>query len=394
MEVLLIGQADSIFFEHYTKTIKQFRPDINFDVFSVNSIYGKYDLSACDKIVVNNWDNSFFKRIKGLRTIIHPFYTWLSLYNSLRINDKHYDIIHYKWLIPGAILFPNKIKKYSKKTIATFWGSEIKTQKLLFSNKFYKLIIRHFVKKTNAIVNQSPKTKQYIIQVIGNASKFYFAKYGSSIIDQLNELQKKRETKKISKNKYGIPEEKITISIGYSGKALHNHIIIIEELFNNNEFNLQKKLFHFILPMNYGCGNDYAVKVENTIKQYTNHYTLLYPQKYSDEDIARLRNATDLMIQLSKSDGLSASIIETFYAGSLIISGSWLPYDALKQKELYFRELNAIDRRLPELILKISKNITDELKNCQQNKTKWDYDSWEKVIPNWINIYEKILQEA
>lgn len=394
MEILLVGQADSIFFEYYTKTIKQIRPDINFDVFSVDSIQGKYDLSACNKIVINDWDNSSFRKIKGLRTIIYPFYTWLSLCNFLQRNNKYYDIIHYKWLISGVILFPNKIKKYCRKTIATFWGSEIETQKFLFSKNFYKLILNYFIKKTNAIINQSQKTKQYISQVIGNANKFYFAKYGSSIIDQLEELLKSRETKKNSKAKYGISEEKISISIGYSGKKLHNHIIVIEELFNNNEFNLQKNLFHFILPMNYGCDNDYATKVENILKKYTNHYTLLYPQKYPDKDIARLRNATDLMIQLSKSDGLSASIIEAFYSGSLIISGTWLPYDILKQKGFYFYELNGIDQELPELILNISENITDELKNCQQNRTKWDYDSWENVIPNWIEIYEKVLQEA
>lgn len=394
MEILLVGQADSIFFEHYTKTIKKLRPDINFDVFSVDSIHGKYDLSACNKITVNDWEKSFFRKMKGLRIIIKPFYTWLSLYNSLRKNDKYYDIIHYKWLIPGVILFPGKIKKYSNKTVATFWGNETEMQSLLFSNKFYKFVIKHFVRKSDAIINQSQKVKQYILHVTGSTNKYYFAKYGSSIIHQLDKLQKSSESRKTSKNKYGIPEEKITISIGYSGKKIHNHILIIQTLFDSGEFNLQKELFHFILPMNYGCGRDYATEIENIIKQYTSQYTILYPQKYSDEEIARLRNATDLMIQLSKSDGLSASVIETFYAGSLVISGSWLPYDTFKQNGLYFNELSGIDGELPQLILNISKDIAEELKKSHQNKTRWNYDSWEKVIPNWIDIYEKVLQES
>lgn len=394
MEILLVGQADSIFFEHYTKTIKKLRPDINFDVFSVDSIHGKYDLSACNKITVNDWEKSFFRKMKGLRIIIKPFYTWLSLYNSLRKNDKYYDIIHYKWLIPGVILFPGKIKKYSNKTVATFWGNETEMQSLLFSNKFYKFVIKHFVRKSDAIINQSQKVKQYILQVTGDTDKFYFAKYGSSIIDQLKKLQEEEESKKVSKFKYGILKEKITISIGYSGKNLHNHVIIIEELFKNDNFKSQSNLFHFVLPMNYGCTLDYAKRVENTLKQYTNSYTVLYPQKYSDEEIARLREATDLMIQLSKSDGLSASIIENFYAGVMIISGNWLPYEILKQKGLFFYELDTIDKGLPELILQISKNISVELGKCKQNKLKWDYDSWEKVIPNWIDIYKKVLQES
>lgn len=393
MEILLVGQADSVFFEHYIKTIKQFRPDINFDVFSVDSIHGKYDLSACNRIVVNDWDNSFFKKIKGLGMLVYPFYTWVSLYNSLRINNKYYDIIHYKWLIPGVILFPNKIKKYSKKTIATFWGSELEDQNFLFSNKFYKLIIKHFVKKSDAIINQSQKTKQYILQVIGNTDKFYFAKYGSSVLKELDN-SKSYEHKGASKNEIGVKSDMITIAIGYSGKQLHQHIKVIEQLFRYKAFNEKLELFHFILQMNYGCGNEYAQKVENTIQQYTSNYKILYPQKLTDEEIARFRNATDIMIQLSRSDGLSASIIETFYAGTVMISGSWLPYKVFKKSDLYFHELDEIDQELPKLILYIAENMEHEFQLCQENKNKWNYDSWEEVIPNWIDIYEKVLKEV
>ena len=76
MKVLLVGQADSIFFENYTKTIKKFRPDISFDVFSIDTINGKYDLSSCDQIYINKWVYSRIKDIRGLRTILQPFITW------------------------------------------------------------------------------------------------------------------------------------------------------------------------------------------------------------------------------------------------------------------------------------------------------------------------------
>jgi hypothetical protein len=97
------------------------------------------------------------------------------------------------------------------------------------------------------------------------------------------------------------------------------------------------------------------------------------------------------MVQLSKSDGLSSSIVETFYAGSIIISGKWLPYEVFRESGLYFHELDEINQELPELILKLSKSLDKELKLCQQNKIKWNYDTWETVIPNWIECYDKVL---
>jgi len=46
MEILLIGSADSIFFEHYCKNLKLQKPDIKIDIFYVmfkkNAIRGTY----------------------------------------------------------------------------------------------------------------------------------------------------------------------------------------------------------------------------------------------------------------------------------------------------------------------------------------------------------------
>jgi hypothetical protein len=393
MKVLLIGQADSIFFEHYTKTIKNQRPDINFDIFSVDAIQGKYDLSACNLIQINSWVESPFRKIKGIRTILQPFITWLSLYSFLKLNKKRYDIIHTKWLIPGVILFPNIIGKYTLKIIATFWGGEIESQKILYSQRIYLKILKNFLRKCDGVANRSKKIEDYVNKELNAKQKFHIAYYGSSIIDEIRKLSKS-ETKEESKSKIGINDKLRTIAIGYSGKALHQHLTIIEEIFKSQKFNNFKDKFHFILPLNYGCSMEYAQHVELKIRMYTKKFTIIKPGKYSDVEIARLRNATDILIQLSKSDGLSASIIESFYAQSIIISGKWLPYEVFRKAKLHFYELDGIDDNLPEMLIKLSTNFDFEIDLCLQNRTKWDYDSWGKVIPNWIKIYEKVLQEV
>jgi len=394
MEVLLIGQADSIFFEHYTKTIKRLRPDINFDIFSIDNISGKYDLYSCHDIYINTWGNSFVKNIKGLRTIVHPFYTWFSLYKFLKQRGKKYDIIHFKWLVPGVVLFPNTIAKFAVKTIATFWGQEYKRDKIFFSNKLYKRVLYGFLKNVDAVINHSKSTNEYVGNVLGSTDKFHFARYGSSIIKEIDKLESNEESKIVSKKKLNFDPNKISVAIGYSGKEIHQHIKVVSELFGSEDFKENADKFLFVFPMSYGCYDQYIQKVESEIRQYTQNYKILNPQKYTDEEMARYRNATDIMIQLSTYDGLSASIIETFYAGTIIISGTWLPYEAFRESNMFYYELDKIDQQLPDLLINLSENINNELEVCKQNKGKWDYDSWEKVIPNWINIYEEVLNKA
>lgn len=392
MNILLIGQADSIFFEQYIKAIKSKRPDIAIDVFSIDSINGKYDLSLCDLVYVNKWETSFLKKIKGVRVFFKPFYTWFSLYIFLKKNHTKYDIIHFKWLIPGVILFPRKTKAFGKKIVATFWGGELESQKILYSSKLYKFLLKKFICNVDVVANNLDKIKEYTNNIKKDTSIYQYAKYGSSIIQEIKNLSI-NESKNISKLKIGLPENKITIAIGYSGKSIHQHIKIINTLCTNINFYNKKDNYVFILQMNYGANDSYINKVVTLLKNYNLKYLFL-TTNMSEIDIARLRNATDIMIQLSKFDGLSGSIIESLLAGSILISGKWLPYEIFNEKGLYYYELEKIDDSLPNLILKITENIDNEFKNCQVNKNKWQFDTWDEVIDDWINIYDNVLNKC
>jgi len=389
MDLLLVGSADSIFFEHYIKNIKAQRPEINVDVFSVPPVTGKYDLSSCNKVGANKWEETYWSRIRGIRTIIKPFYSWHSMYSFLRRNNKQYDIIHFKFLVPSVVLFPNFIMKYCKKSVATFWGAEIDVQKIFYSKILYIYFLKRFLHNVDHITFSSKEQLNQITQLGIESDKLSYAIYGSSIYDEIEKLIT-FETKEKSKELLGIDKKKITISIGYSGKELHQHKIIINALFRDSTFTANKEKFTLILPMTHGCSDSYANDVVNLVKENNVTYKLL-TKMMTDAEVARLRNATDIMIQLSSVDARSASVIESILAGSILISGKWLPYEEFRQKHLYFYELENIDASLPKLILQLSKNIDEELNKCQNNKLKWEAETWGKVIDNWIAIYDKLL---
>jgi hypothetical protein len=388
MDLLLIGSADSIFFEHYIKNLKARRPEIKVDVFSVPPVNGKYDLSSCNKVGVNKWEETLLSKIKGIRSIIKPFYLWHAMYSFLRKSNKQYDIIHFKFLVPSVVLFPTLIMKHCKKSIATLWGAEIDVQKIFFSKILYIYFLKRFLHNVDHITFSSKEQLNQITQLGIESDKLSYAIYGSSIYDEIEKLVA-IENKDKSKELLGIDKKKITISIGYSGKELHQHKIIINTLFRNSTFTANKEKFTLILPMTHGCSDSYTNDVVNLVKKHGATYKLL-TKKMSDAEVARLRNATDIMLQLSSVDARSASVIESILAGSILISGKWLPYEELRQKQLYFYELENIDASLPNLILQLSENIDEEFNKCQNNKLKWDAETWGKVIDNWVAIYDKL----
>ncbi|MCD4669829.1 MAG: hypothetical protein K8S14_05235 [Actinomycetia bacterium] len=389
MELLIIGTADSIFFEHYTKNLKIQNPNINIDIFSLTAIKGNHDLSACDTICSSKWENLIYSRIRGIRVILYPIHTWLSLIAFLINNKKKYDIIHFKWVVPSIVIFPSLITSYSKKSVATFWGAEFENLGLFYSKTIYRMLLKHFLRKISIITYATNEGYQEIFKLCHNNDKLKYAIYGSSVAgvqEQLVTYETKRKSKEILLMNF----RKITISIAYSGKEVHRHIPIINMLFSDDNFTKSKDNFTFILPMTYGCELGYIKNVENLLKSYGADYKV-FTQKMTDLEVARLRNATDIMIQLTTSDGRSASIIESLLSGAILISGKWLPYEVFRDKSLYFYELDNIDASLPELILKLSLNIDDELKKCQENKFKLGFETWDRVINSWIDIYDKLL---
>ena len=63
----------------------------------------------------------------------------------------------------------------------------------------------------------------------------YESRFGMASLDtivNLNNSQKKEESKRY----WGMPPDKISLLIGYSGKRLHNHLDIIKALKNYPDF--------------------------------------------------------------------------------------------------------------------------------------------------------------
>ncbi len=379
--LLIVGTANDIFIYNIAKWLKT-SMNVEIDVFEFYpSNRQVYDNKYYDKLTsVHN--DSFINKVRGLRSIITPYIESCQLENYLE--DKNYDIIQCHWIVPPLVL-TKSLQNHCKKLYITFWGREYKNMKIFSSNYIFDRKLRKFLNNVDSIIN-SKASNDYLVKLYPQLKgKFLSGGFGSSSIDVLYELMK-FESKYESKRKLGIEVGKYTVLIGYSGKQLHQHLPIIAEMTKRSDL---KERIHILAPMMRGASKKYTKEVEEAIISSGYTYTLIKDVFLSDKQVARLRHATDITLQLSTTDAFSRSIIECFSAKSIVLYGSWLNYSGhLKESGFIGIPVDSID----EAIIKIDDVITNYSSYStivENNFTKGSHKySWSNCIKDWVNIYK------
>lgn len=378
--LLIVGCANDIFITNMTKWLKASMPDSIIDIYEFYPSNAQETNTYFDNLGSANY-NIWHNKIKGLRTITYPYYASASLKKFLK--GKFYDVIHCHWITPPLVL-THGIHKHCNKLFATFWGTEWKNFRIIYSQKLYKKHLDKFVLEIDYLIN-SLTFKNIISTVYPQlVDKIIEGALGSAPLEELYKLMKK-EDKVASKAKLSIPTDKKVVLIGYSGKELHQHIPIIVELSKRDEL---KDKIHLLAPMTRGAGKEYCDKVEFALKQSGYTYTMFRDRFLSNEDVARIRNATEITLQLSTTDAFSRSIVECLCAKSVLVYGDWLVYkDHLRNNKLIGHPVETIKMGVDKVseIIGNFNIFNDELEQNHINgKAK---NLWSDCIKDWVNAY-------
>lgn len=380
MKILLIASnANDIFITNMTKWLKKSMPDSTIDIFDYRHSNTQENNTYFDNLYSSN-HNIWFNRIKGLQSL-YPLYVSRQLKKFLK--GKHYDIIHFHRII-SEIIFTGNLHNHCNKVFATFWGKEWRTIKLFYSNWIFKRQLDKFVEEIDYVLN-SKAFKQTISEVYPQLVQKHIEAYlGSAPLEEVYKLMEK-EDKATSKEKLSIQTDKKVVLIGYSGKGLHQHIPIIEELTKRERLNDK---VHLLAPMTRGADAKYCDEVDVALKESGYTYTLLRDRFLSNEEIARLRNATDITLQLSTTDGFSRSIVECLSAKSVLVYGDWLNYKAhLENSKLIAHPVSTIEEGIDKLT-EIANNINEYSEETEQNHINGKAKNlWSECIKDWVNAY-------
>lgn len=299
----------------------------------------------------------------------------------------NFDIYHFHYCTPENLIYtyflPNNCK-----IILSFWGSDLMRETGV-SNVFY---MQKALKKASVITMQSSEMKL-----------IFQSKYGSQFKDKVKDIRFTIDTKifeainKFSndavglihfKKRYFKDENKTIIAIGHNAFRENNHKLIINQL-NNISSSLKEKIT-FLLHLSYGGKEYYIEELKAIIGKYQNLDFVIIEDYFGQEDIAKLRLITNIIIQMPETDALSGAMTEVLYAGNSAITASWLPYGILRRNGINFNEIEDFIN-LNFTIERILDNPEEQLKNNKYNKEK--IESF--LFPNtttkdWIDLIESI----
>lgn len=406
--LLVVGTANDIFIYNFAKWLKASMTDIQIDVFEF-SHSDKQTLGNEYYHEVSTIQDNFLLHIPKFRVLVSDYIKSQSLKIFLR--DKHYDIIQCHWILPSVVYSIKNLRKHTDKLYFTFWGGELKVQKLFASHKCYMDRLGMSLEYVDGIIGSKPVSKKINKYFNVPKSKFFYGALGSSALDSLYDIIDSEKDNNLnscklkSKEETGLDKNKYSVLIGYSGKSLHQHSAIIDafvkykqELKNqmssctNDEIVAKKKILDSIqlfAPMTRGASISYIKEVDEKLYNSGFSYLVLKDRFLTDEEMAHLRIATDVVLQLSTFDGYSRSIQECLCAKSLVIYGSWLGY------ENRFNEDGFIAYEVPSIAKGIEKTIDCLLKkdsyvnilekNSENGRNK---NLWSECIKDWVKVYE------
>lgn len=329
------------------------------------------------------------KKIHTLKLLRLFYYTFhLPKYRSLvkQITEK-YDVISVQAVIPwSGILF----SYLNKPIVSSFWGSEIWENLGKIKRFFQKLLLRNSVLITIISKTMAEKVKKEFPFVTD--SKLRLVRYGflePEILDNvLTEVQEN------FKHRLGIkPYEKV-VTISYSSAPRHRQDLILDSIKRIDEKFLEINNVKFIVPLTYG-DPDWRNYI---VKKISNHKfrerIKVIDKTLSDNEIAILRKITDVFINIPTQDSFSASMLEHLYVGSIVIVGSWLPYDDLFNSEAFIIKVKepteeTIISAIKESITNLNsyKQLTQKNKNIAI-KIGWK-SNWAEILKEAVEIWKR-----
>lgn len=368
-KILLVGDGNHQLLRYLVKWLKNDNTEeLVIDVLSITEIR--------EEAFYNNIyyvkPNVIMSKIPKIRAI------WLrrQLFKQLQTIHNNYDVINFHYITPQYL---DMLKiNFSAKVLLSVWGSDFYR-----ASKEDKLSLKKMMDKSDLLTVTNPQMKKDIEVYYKNSTPpIVTMPFG---LEPLENLKNNNITKEKSRKVIGAKKEEIVVCVGYNRSVDQHHIDILHSIDSILTDNEKERIF-ILLPLTYGSDMKYVEEIKTYLAQFKIRHKIFFEFMTNDE-VAILRQATDIFIQLQTTDQLSGSMIEHMYAKNLIITGSWLPYKILEENDIYFRKIDTVDEIGKELAYCIE-NLNDEIAKVQKNdKITYALTSWPEVIYSWYKVY-------
>jgi len=353
----------------------------------VKQNYEVHILDHEQHILVNYNKNSSQQLIKFLPSIVPYTRSFYRLFLLKQIDKKYkhifskltgkYDVTFILYHFDKLNKYANLISKTSNRLVISYAGSDF-----LNVSDSIKEENRQLLDEAHTIAFNNPYMKEDFIKHYDNyREKIKITGFGLSNLSIIAKL-KKQESLFKTKTLLSIPTNKIVISVGYTGDERHRHLDFFK-LIKDVPKIIKDRLF-FIMPMTYINSDTYIKRVSQEAEKQSLSYKI-FDKRLSDNDICRIRLATDIAIHIASMDQSSASMLEHIFSGNVVIAGNWLPYKFWDDLGIYSHRIK--EDNLLDTLLFVLNNLDEERTKSQQNeKIISNSYSWEARIKKWVDV--------
>jgi glycosyltransferase involved in cell wall biosynthesis len=361
-------------------TVKKLEAESNatFDCFIVTQINNS-DRALLEKhfvnVLTNKQPKGFIKKIPRIRV----FFSILGL-RQLANSLSDYDIAHIHFHHHYYSYFTRIIRTKAKKLFITFFGSDF--------NQVENFRHKHNQKSIN-VSDAIFTTNQTLLNKIVDKYKVVAKgiKYDTLVplMDTFEVFESYlRNTTQLDAKALWQAEDLLVVC-GYSASAISRHKLIIDALSTNLGKLSNVKL---VFPMTYG---QQAIQTRIEVRNYLNEKKIDAEiiEKYLELDkLQGLRLAADIFVHIQSRDQMSASMLEHLVAGSVVITGKWLPYESLIENGVYMVLLEKPED-LADTFFAVIDHLEDHKKKSEQNRRIiLEMISWNNIKENWYKYYE------
>ncbi len=322
--------------------------------------------------------NEYLTELSGFVSHIYIYDTYSDLVNILRKGSK-YKALHMLWMESAWVYVADCIRECTERCILNVGGSDFYRSSDTTRKYLHRLMII-----ADTINVQSINVKNDFLKVFPEFSlNTVVNNYGLEVIDYIPE-PKDREIPKIMED-FALPTDRIIITCGHNAGEAHQHRDIIKAL-SQLEDRIKEQICA-VFPMTYPTGKDAYV---SEINSYLNQSGLSYQiiTEYMDTyRMAEYAQVSDIMIHVQTTDQLSSTMLEEMYAGAIVIAGSWLPYQWLRDRGLYFISIDSIEE-VTDVVKSIVEDFDEYKMRCQNNRSIiYDIGSWDVCGKKWVDLW-------
>lgn len=302
---------------------------------------------------------------------------------SRLMNQNDYDCIIFHSVPPETYKLLRIAPRNNTKFILFPWGSEVLRAKGAIKEKVQKAFnLADYIRGDSCSFITELQSKYPGI----SENKFVNITYASP---GLTFIDKNRDrTREELINELKLPDNHYYIVCGYNAYSGQQHKRIIEAISTVKDFLPSNYLLVF--PITYGLESGVC---EKEIDDWCNMYQLNHlclTEFMTDSQMACLHLLTDLFIHVQLTDVANSFIMESVYAGTTIINGSWLRYPEMEEDRMPYYLCSTIDE-LPQTIIQVLKDNPQKGSNQKIIKSLSNY-TWPSVAERWVEFLKNHIQ--